>query len=154
MSKKFCNHCGRLYETKCTCRKEKRNYKHINFYDSTAWRSLSNFIRTRDYDLCRLAFYMQKHPYNPETCSGVYKLLYDYLIDAYGQIRSHGGGINNKLIVHHIVPREDDYSLQYVAENLITLDYHTHEFIHQLYNTKHKKEVQQILKDVIAEEMF
>lgn len=139
---KFCNHCGRLYSgDKCSCRKEKRIYAHDRFYDSPAWRTLSTAIRTRDYNLDRLQLYFVKKG-RPESGVGIY--LYDFLIDAYGTPRRLSG----RLLVHHIIPREDNYSRQYDRDNLITLNYHTHEFVHKLY-LKHKEEVQAILFDCL-----
>lgn len=143
---KFCNHCGRLYDgTRCSCRRDNtKKLYHKSFYDSPAWRKLANYIRVRDYNMDRLSLFLSKKGLKEE---GVYKLLHDYLIDAYGEIRRHSGAI----VVHHIVPREENYSMQYDVDNLISLNTHVHEYVHQLYGTKHKEEVQNILREAVHE---
>ena len=143
---RFCNRCGRLYDEnkgKCQCQKNvKREYKHNNFYDRPAWRKLSSYIRVRDFNMDRLALYLAK---TGEKDDKTYKLLRDYLIDAYGNVRRLGGAI----VVHHIVPREEAYDKQYDIDNLISLNTHTHEYVHQLYCTNHRDDVQRILRDAV-----
>lgn len=143
---RICNHCGRMYDEHlggCSCRtKEKRTYKHIGFYDSTAWRSLSRYIRMRDYEQDRLCMYLMKAGRPKESC--IMQRLYDYCIDVTGLPRYR----DDRLIVHHIVPREDDYSRQYDVTNLLTVGNAVHEYIHQLY-LHHKKETQGILQDAV-----
>lgn len=145
---KFCNHCGRLYDDrdggKCSCRREKREYRHIKFYDTPGWRALSRFIKTRDYLHDRLAMYFMKY----EPANDVEKKLRDYLINAQGQARQMGG----VLIVHHIIEREKEPGRAYDQENLITLEYHTHEYVHQLYNTN-KTTVQDLLFKAVRAEL-
>ena len=144
---KFCNHCHRLYEgDRCNCRRDttaKRNIYHKKFYDTPAWRSLSRYIRTRDYNMDRLCLYFSRRG-RPESKVGV--RLHDFLMDATtGQARAFPG----VLLVHHIVPREEDYKRQYEIDNLITLNSTVHEYIHQLYGTPDKAEVQRILQDAV-----
>lgn len=145
---KFCNHCGRLYEDrdggKCRCRREKREYRHAKFYDTPGWRALSRFVKTRDYLSDRLAMYFMKY----EPANDVEKKLRDYLIDAQGQARK----LDGVLIVHHILEREKEPGRAYDQENLITLNYHTHEFVHQLYNTN-KSAVQDLLFKAVKAEL-
>ena len=142
---KFCNHCHRLYDASkgCSCKREKREYKHNNFYDTPAWRSLSRYIRVRDFNLDRLQLYFMK--IGKQEQNKVYMSLYDFCISADNQPRQLAGA----LLVHHIVPREENYKLQYNQDNLITVNTHTHEFIHQLYANGKKKEVQEILTDAV-----
>lgn len=158
---RYCNHCHKLYDErtgKCPCRKTVRSpYRHSDFYDGKHWRALSNYIRIRDYDMDRLALYFFRNnffnigefrtetPVDAFNRSGVYKLLYDYLIDATGQMRALGGG----LVVHHITPRKENYSLQYDPDNLITLNTHTHEYIHQLYDHGKQEEVERLLREAV-----
>ena len=148
---RFCNHCGRLYDEnkgRCSCRaKVKRQYKHNEFYDTQQWRAVSRAVRVRDFNLDRLSMFCSK--IGSERCKydETYKLLYCFLIDAYGVDRTHSTG--SALLVHHIVPRNECYAKQYDMDNLISLEYHTHEYIHQLYNTKHKEQVQKILLEAV-----
>lgn len=141
---RFCNHCGRLYDERdggrCTCQREKREYKHASFYDGKGWRALSRFIRVRDFGQDRLAMYFTK--FKPE--GKLQQRLFDYLIDAQGNPRRLGGG----LVVHHIVPREDDATIEYEADNLISLNTHTHEYVHALYG-KNKNELEVFLRQVV-----
>ena len=139
MIKRICNHCGKVYSgDRCSCKREKRVYARNSFYDSPAWRSLSRYIRMRDYEQDRLCMYLIKIGRPSDIC--VLQKLYDYCIDASGLPRYRG----DRLIAHHIVPREDNYSLQYTIDNLITVGNSVHEYIHQLY--AHEKEsVQKIL---------
>lgn len=148
---RFCNHCGRLYDEnlgRCSCRtKEKRKYKHESFYDSLRWKRLSKMIKVRDFCTDRLALYLSRSetPQESDEDAKVYKLLHDYLIDAYGEIRY----ITGHLICHHIVEREENYSLQYESNNLITLEFHTHEYVHQLYSLGKQTQVQCILRHAV-----
>lgn len=153
---RFCNHCHKLYDERsgpCRCRsKQKRVYSHDNFYDGKAWRALSNYIRMRDYNMDRLALYFflrTETPADAFKTQGVYKLLYDYLIDATGQMRRFPGG----LVVHHIIPRKENYSLQYDINNLITLNTHTHEYIHQLYGQGKQAECEAILRAAVQADL-
>lgn len=142
--KKICNHCGRIYSgTKCSCRvKEKTGY-HNSFYDSKAWRSVSRFVRMRDFNTDRLALYFRRVG-RPE--SGVGINIYDYIMDAVtGEIRSLSGA----LLVHHIIPRDEDASLWYTVDNLITVNSSVHEYIHKLYKTNNKEDVQNILREAV-----
>ena len=144
---KFCNHCGRLYSgTRCSCRKnEKRIYKHDSFYNSKHWVQLSKFIKSRDYLQDRLVMYFMKTG-KPENI--LWQHVYNYVIDATEQPRFTG----ERLIVHHIVPREDDYSKQYSVDNLITVSNSVHEYIHALY-IGNKDSIQQLLSKAVAEEL-
>lgn len=147
---KFCNHCHKLYSgSKCSCRRDNQRERskkyHDSFYDSPAWRALSRYIRVRDYNMDRLALFCLK--YSPKTFIGI--KLCDYVLEAStGQIRTFSG----MLVVHHIVPREDDKSLQYDSDNLITLNTHVHEYIHQLYATN-KEEVQNLLREAVKADL-
>lgn len=141
MIKKICNHCGRIYTDRCNCRKEKRTYNRDSFYDSPAWRSLSRFIRMRDYEQDRLCLYLMK---TGRPDGGIAQRLYDYCIDTAGTPR-----YRDRLLVHHIVPREDDRTLEYSVDNLITVGNTVHEYIHQLY-AQHGQEVQDILRQAVG----
>lgn len=149
--KRFCNHCGRLYEGKrCSCRRDSNNERsrkyHDSFYNSPAWVSLSRFIRIRDFNTDRLALYFRRVG---RPTHGIGINIYDFVVDATtGEIRRFPG----VLVVHHIVPREDDKNLQYTENNLITLNTHVHEYIHQLYGTN-KEEVQNILREAVKTEL-
>ena len=148
MIKKICNYCGKVYIDKCPCRKhkEKRKYSHDNFYDTKAWRRVADTVRERDYYMDRLALYfLKKKPTDATEDTGTYKTLHTFLIDAYGNVRRHGGA----LLVHHIIPREEQPEKQYDINNLISLNFHTHEFIHQLYNTCRRDEVIAILQAAV-----
>lgn len=148
---RFCNHCGKLYNEHlggCSCRtKEKRKYKHESFYSSVRWKSLSKAIKVRDFCTDRLALYLSRSESPQDSSEDVrtYKLLRDYLIDVYGNDRR----LSERLICHHIIPREDDYSRQYDWDNLITVSFDTHEYIHQLYATGKQEQVQCILRHAV-----
>ena len=142
--KKFCSRCGRLIEVgeTCVCRKNvKRQYKKIPFYESQAWRKLSSYVKIRDFMLDRLQMYFCKY----KPANDIEKMVYGYVVDALGQPRKFSGA----LIAHHIVPREDNYSLQFVTDNLITVNYHVHEYIHMLYGQGKKEAVQELLRKCV-----
>ena len=148
---RICNHCGKLYDEnlgRCSCRKsEKRTYKHESFYDSPRWKALARMIKVRDLCTDRLALYLSRSelPQESDEDARVYKLLHDYLIDVYGNDRR----LSERLICHHIIPREDDYSMQYNVDNLISVSSNSHEYIHQLYSHGKQKEVQAILRHAV-----
>lgn len=150
MIKKICNRCGRLYENICPCRKDtKREYMHDTFYDTGHWKAISRTVKQRDFYSDRLALYLIRSdmPQNANENEYTYKLLHGYLIDATGEERHMNKG---RLLVHHIVSKEEDSSLQYVLDNMITLNFYAHEFIHQLYKTPNKEDVQTILRNAVA----
>lgn len=148
---RICNHCGRMYDEHlggCSCRtKEKRTYKHENFYDSPRWKALARMIKVRDFCTDRLALYLSRSesPQDASEDARTYKLLRDYLIDVYGNSRR----LSERLICHHIIPREDDYSLQYNVDNLISVSNDSHEYIHQLYSQGKQEQVQCILRHAV-----
>lgn len=147
MERKFCNHCGRLYTDKCTCIKDKvkKEYKtRENFYDRKEWRKLSLNVRIRDFNIDRLQLYFCK--FKPE--GNIEKQLYDFLMDTNNQPRSFDG----RIVVHHIEPLEDDWKKRLQGDNLISLNYHTHEYVHQLY-FNHKEAVQALLKKAVQAEL-
>lgn len=49
---------------------------------------------------------------------------------------------------HHIVEINDDISLAYDFDNLITLSSYRHEWIHSLYKSEDKEEIQEILREL------
>ena len=113
---------------------------------------LSKMIRVRDYCSDRLSMYLfrSEMPQDVSEDAVTYKLLHDFLIDVTGNERRFSDRfLSNRLICHHIVPRQDDYSLQYDADNLITLSFHTHEYVHQLYAHGRKDKVQTILRNAV-----
>lgn len=144
MVKRICNHCGKLFSGKrCPCRggasrHVERQY-HNSFYDSPVWRKLSRQVRVRDYNCDRLRLWFVKHG-RPADRAG--SLLYSL---AMTQPMS---GV--PLLVHHIVPRDEDASLQYTEANLITLSSAVHELVHSLYDCGLKAEVQALLTTVVA----
>ena len=146
---RFCIRCGRLiYGDSCTCKKDFQllpkkynNSYHDSFYDSGYWKKIRDSIKKRDFNMDRLQLYFAK---TGRPDAGPLQTLYDFCIDAYGNPRRFAG----RLLVHHIVPRDDDVSLQYELSNLITLNYHVHEFVHQLY-ISNKKEIQDALSKAV-----
>lgn len=146
---KFCNYCGRLYDEQkglCPCRPKKErewnNKYHKAFYDTKRWRKIRETIKARDFNMDRLQLYFSKTG-RPKVKS-IEQQIYDYVMDASDVPRKFEG----TYIVHHIVPREDNYSLQFNEHNLITLNTYTHEYIHMMY--KHCKEsVQQLLTKAV-----
>ena len=166
MIKRFCNRCGQIYDSDagpCNCkasvearknwRKQYDTTKRDTWYNNKHWRAVSRFVRARDYNLDRLQQYIQKKerktPSDRLQVAGWYKQLRDYLIDEDGQIRR----VSERVLVHHIVPREDDTKRWYDLTNLITLSDETHELVHKLYRTQDKEAVQQLLLDAVQCEL-
>lgn len=145
--KRFCNHCGQLYEgDRCSCRKNvKREYRHSDFYNTEAWAACSRFVRTRDYNKDRLQLYFINHVPDGK----IEKQLYDFVMDADGMPRRFDG----RNIVHHIQEVEMKWADRYKIDNLITLNYHTHEFVHQLYANGNREAVQALLTKAVTNEV-
>lgn len=148
---KFCNHCGKLYDgDKCHCRdnlwerKDKDKKPKTDFYQSKSWVSLSKYIRIRDYNMDRLQLYFTKYEAENET----EKKLKDFLLDANGEVRKFDG----RLQVHHIDELESNWSKRYDIDNLITLNFHTHEYVHQLYFSNEEK-VKKLLKKAVKAQL-
>lgn len=164
MIKRICNRCGRLYnaEEGCNCNAtkraiaERRKYydktKRDSWYNSKAWRATSRTVRARDYNTDRIAMYLfhiRAVGYELAVArfkdKGWYQVLADHFTAESCGIKRAG----ELLVVHHIIPREDDKNRWYDTDNLITIYSSTHELIHSLYNTSSKKEVQDFLLSVV-----
>ena len=143
---KFCNHCGRLYEDKCSCKRDyKKEYKgRPDFYDTKGWKTLSRYIRMRDYNLDRLQLYFQKF----EPDNDIEKRIKDVIFDTNNMPRKYG----SRLVVHHIYELDNNWNKRYEVDNLITLNYYVHEFIHQLY-FENKEAVQKLLLKAVRSEL-
>lgn len=148
---RFCNHCGKLLhdDEKCSCRDnsfEKREYKKpkTNFYQTKGWTSCSRFVRMRDYNMDRLQMYLRKY----ETANETEKAIKEFLIDATGEARKFDG----RILVHHIEELEKAWDKRFDTDNLISLEYHVHEYIHKLYFTK-EKEVKELLRKAVRAEL-
>ncbi len=174
MIKRFCNRCGRIYDADnggtCNCKASQTaraeqakaydtggRYKRTRgFYQSPRWRKLAERIRNRDGGVDRLQAYLfilvqQNTLYTHFTGKELEtaRRLAEILITPDGLPRRTQEA--NDLTVHHIVPREDDRTLELVTTNLISVDSYTHTVIHDLYreNTATKEAVQGILHDAV-----
>lgn len=148
---KFCNHCGKIfYGERCSCQKNVKRKQYDNsFYHGKHWIQLSKFIKSRDYLQDRLVMYFRKI-YSRNTTipeNEITRRLYYYCITPEGNARFY----NDKLIVHHIIPRDEDASKQYDINNLITVSNNIHEYLHQLYKSGYKEEVQKLLQAAVEE---
>ena len=143
MVKKICNHCGKIYVGKeCECRKKNKKYTNTkNYYNTPRWKRLSKFIRERDYNQDRLAMYLSAVNVDDNEI----KKLKEFLVLP-GNIPRMFDGL---IIVHHIIPVDEDESLMYEPSNLISLKKDTHEYIHKLYKTKNKKKIQELLRNAV-----
>lgn len=130
MIKKICGRCNQLYTGyKCpNCTKERN--KRYNKYERDqernavyggAWESTKLNVLARDKGMCQMCYSIDK------------RLNFDYPI------------------VHHIVPVEDDQSLWYDNNNLITVCAKHHQFIHKQYHVSitEKKRMQSRLRAMI-----
>lgn len=149
MPKKICNHCGRIYEFECECRKKRRKFsKTKDIYNSTRWKKVSKKIRARDFYCDRFALFLSvcdasKLP----TWTRPFKT---FLTLPDGTIRR----MNDILLVHHIEPVDENSSSWFDENNLISLYQSTHEMIHKLYETELKNEVQSFLKKIVSSNVF
>lgn len=144
MVKKICNHCGKIYFDECECRKKNKKYSETkSFYKTKAWRSTSNYVRLRDFKTDRLALFLAVT--NKIFDIDVFNKMKNFLVLPNGMVRD----LKSILIVHHIVPADEDASLLYDTNNLITLSKDTHELVHQIYKTKNKKALQDLLREAV-----
>lgn len=155
MIKRICNHCGKIYTAerptdKCPCQKQRRTtytQHHKEFYDSIHWKALAKEIKARDLYTDRLALYInsQNSPVFDFYLTGGINILINYLKTPTGKYEANKG----ILIVHHIQPINEEPELRYKKENLITLNKHTHEWVHQIYKTKEKEALQKLLQNAV-----
>ena len=148
---RICNHCGRRYDSElgsCPCRKRKYINKLDNWYNSKAWQATSRFVRMRDNNLDRLQERLSCL-YKAGKLSGIGKILGDLLLTATGEIRRFSSAV---MVVHHIVPREDDAGRWYDLDNLITLNSETHAIVHYYYEHGYKAELQSLLFSSVHED--
>lgn len=148
MIRKICNRCGKFYTDVCPCKK--RTYAPTNeFYTTKSWRSLSKFVRQRDMNTDRLSLYLASlyKKFGRDGLEGITRSLADYLLTPSGLPKN----CHDVLVVHHIVPRDEDEKLLLSADNLITLWHSTHEYVHQLYKGGNKSAVQKILWDALKD---
>ncbi len=176
MIKKICPHCGKMYDSdagKCNCiysqRREQarrkrydkfsRNKASASFYESLQWKLIRNTARHRDLNMDRLQFFLSDSAMRgriakllsgkDETFRKVFSKLYYNLVDKNGFPKHIA--VKSGLTVHHIIPRDDDKTLQLNLQNLITLTASTHSIVHSIYDAddKQKQACQQILQMAI-----
>lgn len=146
---KICNHCGRVYTDVCTCatatrkreerRKLYRKHHADNWYNNPHWKACSRAVRVRDLNLDKLKLYVDYNlPYKWNEPAWLTALR-----DLLGTVKQA------RLTVHHIEPRDENKSRWYDMENLISLDTVTHDYIHELYFTPAKREVQALLFEAV-----
>ena len=140
-----------------------------DFYHSPMWIHLANSVRERDSDTDRLQFHLYilaqrgllKGYYpakflTPRTkdteraVAFVLQRLSAVLLDRNGYPRLVN--IPGDLTVHHIIPRTDDDTEQWNAQNLITLFPTTHTEVHVLYSGTQlvKLATQALLRDALT----
>lgn len=170
MIKRICSKCGRVYDADlggCNCKQSKlanlERIKYIkknkkpydyndSFYNGIGWRKCSRYIRTRDYNTDRLQHYIYFTAKNGIEFKD--KLMQLTLNDLYLNIDDDGTItkkiINDRLLVHHIIPREENKDRWYDFDNLISVFNFAHEFIHSCYlNEKRKQIMQDILFNAV-----
>lgn len=141
------------------------------FYQQPMWRHMADSIRKRDggYDKLQYFFFVLSKQgklknYFPTELPNTneYMLAANYVIqrlravlmDADNYPRNLGN--NKDFTVHHIIPRTEDYSKQYLTTNLITVSGITHNLIHELYNkdNKYKTVTQRLLCDAMEQKII
>ena len=93
----------------------------------------------------RLQLYFQKC----KPTNRIERRLYDFLIDVNGVPRQ----LDGRLMVHHIKELEKSWKERYNIDNLITLEHHTHEYVHQLYENGEREVVQELLQKAVNESL-
>lgn len=133
--KRICNRCGRIYEagTNCGCKKRK-SYAHTDWYNTPAWKATRDAVRIRDYDMDRLLLLKDRIEWPKEL-----QALKDITVAVK----------DDRKIVHHIEPREENPDRIYDLDNLITVKASTHELIHLLYKTELKQATQDLLRQAV-----
>ena len=134
MIQKICARCGKPYfghECKACSAKRAKRYNEFDrdqvknsVYTRREWKAAKRYVLARDKGICRMCYSI-----NPN------KVLQDSV-----------------LTVHHIVPVEDDSSLWYDHNNLITVCSKHHQEIHGRYNAgiREKARMQSRLKAMFA----
>lgn len=137
--KRICNRCGRTYEagTTCDCKRKRADYPRTDWYNTPAWRATRDAVRIRDYDTDRLELLQDRLEWPDEL-----RALKDMTVAVK----------DNRKIVHHIEPREENPARIYDLDNLITVKASTHELIHLLYKSKLKRATQEFLRQAVAYE--
>lgn len=183
MIKKFCSRCGKLYDAlndgHCNCKASQKalaerrkmfndtRKQSSSFYNSTAWVKVANAMRRRDGDKDLIQFFLfvllRKNAlidYYPASLPKIYEDAFRRLIDKLRASLIDANdyprmlGIDGDLLVHHIIPRNEDYSLQYRSNNLITISAAAHNVIHEFYNRNSdcKIAAQSFLKDILSKQ--
>ena len=127
MIQKICSRCGKPfsgYECKACAAKRAKRYNDLdrdmdrNMVYNNEWVKAKKFVLMRDKGLCRMCLFI------------------------------HNIMNGDNLTVHHIVPVEDDSTLWYDSNNLITLCAGHHQVVHGRYraNLTEKKRMQSRLR--------
>lgn len=177
MLKRICPHCGRTYAvgTQCDCaqsrrkkREQRKDYDRLSrnkdaasFYHSSGWEKLSDAVRRRSSYADTLQSYLAilirrgmllHYVQNQQTDAGrnIVKTLVSLLVSDTGvpvQFQTK----RVRLVVHHVVPRDDDKSREYDPDNLIALLPVVHNLVHDYYDSSDadKESMQRILFDAI-----
>ncbi|MGN2369389.1 HNH endonuclease [Clostridium cagae] len=129
MSKVSCSYCGRIHD---------RNYECIAKSKAKANKRLRDSKR------------IDNSIYN----NSKWRKLRDDILDEYNNIDLFSYYVKGRIVsadcVHHIHEVIGDTEQAYEWDNLITLSNYVHrKIIHKLYKTKHKEQVQSMLKDMI-----
>lgn len=126
MIQKVCSKCGRPF-TGSNCSNCTKKYntreRENNGVYNSYWESARKYALSADNGLCKM-------------CVAENKVI-----------------TNARLVVHHIVPVEDDSELWYDYNNLITLCYQHHKIVHDHYDTGRKLETQMELRKLLKERM-
>ena len=134
MIQKICSQCGKPFTGSCKYCTAKRNKRYNmternqerNAVYNSDWEKTKKYVLGRDNGICRMC-----------------KSLTPKYLDT-----------RASLIVHHIVPVEDDQDLWYDHNNLISVCYKHHSEIHRAYETdaREKKRMQSRLRSMIEYE--
>lgn len=117
-----CSLCGRVHQRGYVCeQKKKRNYEYKRDREDT------EIYKSRSWDKARANILEQYH----------HMCLYSFYVE---------GKIIKATDVHHIIELNDNSSLAYEEDNLISLSKDKHRLIHELYK-EDKKKIQEQLRE-------
>ncbi len=133
---KRCNICHQLYTgSRCPACKKKQDKAY--YKRRVEKNERIRIYRTRLWEKCRKNIIVKY-------------LGYDIWMLAEGEAR-----VPDKIVIHHIVERDEDPDLLYDIDNLITVSPESHAEIHQWYKTKKAAALERIQKGVTKfHEMF
>ncbi len=126
---KRCSNCHQLY-TGSRCPECKKKSDRASYKRRVEKNERLKFYHTRLWEKCRR------------------NIIIKYLGLDIWQLAEGEARVPDKIVIHHIVERDEDPDLLYDIDNLVTVSPESHTEIHQMYKTNKAAAIERIQKGI------